>query len=183
MPALLNNRSSRPKLSLTAANRSRTAPGWLTRFATVATKTAGVGVPPLVVLWLIVALFAGLILRRTIAGRRVYLTGLVLFAVSSLCCGLAPNVGVLIAARGVQGVGAAAMFATTMALISNTYTGPITLQITGLTNGETVIIQKYIDLDANGVVDAGDILWQQFQLTDGQASVFTNGTTSVMAEG
>ena len=29
----------------------------------------------------------------------------------------------LIAARGVQGVGAAAMFATTMALISNTYTG------------------------------------------------------------
>jgi EmrB/QacA subfamily drug resistance transporter len=32
-------------------------------------------------------------------------------------------VGLLIAARGVQGVGAAAMFATTMALISNTYTG------------------------------------------------------------
>jgi ribose transport system permease protein len=52
-----------------------TAPGWLTRFATITTKTAGVGVPPLVVLWLIVALFAGLILRRTIAGRRVYLTG------------------------------------------------------------------------------------------------------------
>ncbi|HEY3878420.1 MAG TPA: MFS transporter [Trebonia sp.] len=55
--------------------------------------------------------------------RRVYLTGLVLFAASSLCCGLAPNVGVLIAARGVQGIGAAAMFATTMALISNTYSG------------------------------------------------------------
>src|SRR6201999_935731 len=55
--------------------------------------------------------------------RRVYLTGLVLFAASSLACGLAPNVGVLIAARGVQGIGAAAMFATTMALISNTYTG------------------------------------------------------------
>jgi EmrB/QacA subfamily drug resistance transporter len=55
--------------------------------------------------------------------RKVYLAGLVLFAASSLTCGLAPNVGVLIAARGVQGVGAAAMFATTMALISNTYTG------------------------------------------------------------
>ena len=55
--------------------------------------------------------------------RRLYLIGLVLFAVASLACGLAPNVGLLIAARGVQGVGAAAMFATTMALISNTYTG------------------------------------------------------------
>jgi EmrB/QacA subfamily drug resistance transporter len=55
--------------------------------------------------------------------RRLYLIGLVLFAVASLTCGLAPNVGLLIAARGVQGVGAAAMFATTMALISNTYTG------------------------------------------------------------
>ena len=46
-----------------------------------------------------------------------------LFAAASLACGLAPNVGLLIAARGVQGVGAAAMFATTMALISNTYSG------------------------------------------------------------
>jgi EmrB/QacA subfamily drug resistance transporter len=55
--------------------------------------------------------------------RKVYLAGLVLFAASSLTCGLAPNVGILIAARGVQGVGAAAMFATTMALISNTYSG------------------------------------------------------------
>src|SRR6201986_3689251 len=55
--------------------------------------------------------------------RRLYLIGLVLFAAASLACGLAPNVSLLIAARGVQGVGAAAMFATTMALISNTYTG------------------------------------------------------------
>ena len=55
--------------------------------------------------------------------RRLYLIGLVLFAAASLTCGLSPNVSVLIAARGVQGVGAAAMFATTMALISNTYTG------------------------------------------------------------
>jgi EmrB/QacA subfamily drug resistance transporter len=55
--------------------------------------------------------------------RRLYLLGLALFAASSLTCGLAPNVGVLIAARGVQGLGAAAMFATTMALISSSYSG------------------------------------------------------------
>ncbi len=55
--------------------------------------------------------------------RRVYVIGMVVFAASSLACGLAPNVGVLIAARGVQGLGAAAMFATTMALISSSYSG------------------------------------------------------------
>jgi EmrB/QacA subfamily drug resistance transporter len=55
--------------------------------------------------------------------RRLYLIGLIVFAASSLACGMAPDVGVLIAARGVQGLGAAAMFATTMALISSTYSG------------------------------------------------------------
>jgi EmrB/QacA subfamily drug resistance transporter len=55
--------------------------------------------------------------------RRVYVGGLVLFAASSLACGLARSVGVLIAARGVQGLGAAAMFATTIALISSSYSG------------------------------------------------------------
>jgi EmrB/QacA subfamily drug resistance transporter len=55
--------------------------------------------------------------------RRVYVLGLILFAASSLTCGLAPDVGVLIAARGMQGIGAAAMFASTMALISGSYSG------------------------------------------------------------
>src|ERR1700691_2892479 len=58
-----------------------------------------------------------------IGRKKLYLAGLVLFAASSLTCGLAPNVSVLIAARGVQGLGGAAMFATTMALISSTYSG------------------------------------------------------------
>src|ERR1700760_3018512 len=51
--------------------------------------------------------------------RRLYLIGLVLFAAASLTCGLAPNVGLLIGARGVQGIGAAAMFAAPVALIRN----------------------------------------------------------------
>ncbi|MEV5711779.1 MFS transporter [Actinoallomurus sp. NPDC052274] len=55
--------------------------------------------------------------------RRVYLLGLVLFAAASLACGLAPNAATLIAARGVQGVGGAAMFTTTLALLSSTYQG------------------------------------------------------------
>jgi MFS family permease len=38
-------------------------------------------------------------------GRRaVFLAGVVLFAAASVACGLAPNVGLLVAARVVQGV-------------------------------------------------------------------------------
>ena len=55
--------------------------------------------------------------------RRIYVAGLVMFALSSLTCGISPGSGTLIAARGVQGIGAAAMFATTIALISNSYSG------------------------------------------------------------
>jgi ribose transport system permease protein len=63
-------------IGVVAANGvTGSAPAWLTRFATVSSPTFGVGVPPLVVLWVIVALVAGFVLRRTVAGRRVYLTG------------------------------------------------------------------------------------------------------------
>src|SRR4051794_31428666 len=55
-------------------------------------------------------------------GRRwLYLIGLVLFAVASLASGLAPNAGSLIVARGIQGIGGAIMFATTIALINTSY--------------------------------------------------------------
>ena len=40
-----------------------------------------------------------------------------------MVCGLSGSVGVLIAARGLQGLAAAAMFATTLALISSSYEG------------------------------------------------------------
>ena len=39
--------------------------------------------------------------------RRVYVLGLVLFAAASAGCALAPNAGALIAARAIQGIGAA----------------------------------------------------------------------------
>ncbi len=55
--------------------------------------------------------------------RKSYIAGLLLFAVSSLVCGFAPNAGLLITARLVQGVGAAAMFATTSALLNSSYQG------------------------------------------------------------
>jgi len=55
--------------------------------------------------------------------RRAYVAGLAVFALSSFVCGIAPGSTTLVAARAVQGVGAAAMFATTFALLNSSYAG------------------------------------------------------------
>ncbi|ADB54001.1 MFS transporter [Conexibacter woesei] len=77
-------------------------------------------------------------LSDVVGRRRTYLAGLGVFAAASLACGLAPSVDVLIAARAVQGVGGAAMFATSIALISATYSGSargVAFGIWSATNG------------------------------------------------
>jgi len=55
--------------------------------------------------------------------RRSYVVGLAVFAISSAICGVSPNAGLLITFRAVQGLGAAAMFATTFALLNSSYQG------------------------------------------------------------
>lgn len=50
-------------------------PAWLTRFASVRGTTFDIGIPPLIVLWAAIAIITGVVLRRTVAGRRLYLTG------------------------------------------------------------------------------------------------------------
>jgi EmrB/QacA subfamily drug resistance transporter len=52
--------------------------------------------------------------------RRLLLAGIALFTLSSVACGLAPTLWLLIAARGAQGVGAAAMMALTLAFVGET---------------------------------------------------------------
>lgn len=55
--------------------------------------------------------------------RRVYVIALALFGGASLVCALAPDPGLLIAARGVQGIGGSAMFVTGMAIVGGSYEG------------------------------------------------------------
>ncbi|MFE6162292.1 MFS transporter [Streptomyces sp. NPDC056486] len=55
--------------------------------------------------------------------RRLNVAGTALFALASLGCGLATNAEVLVAARALQGLGAAAMFATTLPLLGAAYQG------------------------------------------------------------
>lgn len=71
------------------------------------------------------ALAAGLLTCGTLADRigrrRVFAAGLVVFAVASALCAAAPDATALDLARAVQGLGAAAMFATSLSLISARY--------------------------------------------------------------
>lgn len=62
-------------------------------------------------------------LADALGRRRLYLIGLVVFAAASLASGVAQNATELIVARGVQGIGGAAMFATTIALLNTSYRG------------------------------------------------------------
>lgn len=56
--------------------------------------------------------------------RRVVLAGLAVFGVASAGCGLAPTVGVLVAARVLQGVGAALLLPGSLAIITRAFPEP-----------------------------------------------------------
>ncbi|GAB4083360.1 MFS transporter [Modestobacter muralis] len=66
-------------------------------------------------------LFAGTFSER-IGAKRAYGAGMVLFVLASAACGLAPDLGTLIAARFAQGLGAALVTPTALALIREAYT-------------------------------------------------------------
>ncbi|KAF1012213.1 MAG: Riboflavin transporter RibZ [Pseudomonas fluorescens] len=105
--------------------------------ASLGTSIANVGLPSLVqvfsatfeaVQWVVLAYLLAVTLAIVAAGRlgdrfgrrRLLLAGLLLFTLASALCGLAPSLGGLIAARALQGLGAAMMMAMTMALVSDT---------------------------------------------------------------
>lgn len=69
-------------------------------------------------------LSAGALTDR-VGARRALGAGLTIFALASAACGLAPNLGALVAARFVQGAAAAVMMPSSMALIGHAYPDPV----------------------------------------------------------
>src|SRR5881275_1512603 len=56
--------------------------------------------------------------------RRLFLSGIALFTVASLACGLSTTQGFLVAARAVQGVGGAVASAVSLSLMMTIFTEP-----------------------------------------------------------
>lgn len=62
-------------------------------------------------------------LADRIGRKRVFTGGVALFTIASLLCGLSDSATLLVLARGLQGFGGAAMFATSLALIAQEFRG------------------------------------------------------------
>ena len=82
--------------------------------------------------WVVTAYSLGMAVAIMSAGtladlfgrRRLYLAGIALFTASSIACGLAGSIGVLNAARSIQGVAAATVNVTSLALVSAAFPDP-----------------------------------------------------------
>ncbi|NWF07447.1 MFS transporter [Pseudomonas salomonii] len=117
--------------------------------ASLGTSIANVGLPSLAqafdvsfhaVQWVVLAYLLAITAVIVGAGRlgdrfgrkRVLLAGLLLFAVACALCAAAPSLKWLIAARALQGLGAAGMMAMTLGLVGDTVTKARTGQVMGL---------------------------------------------------
>jgi EmrB/QacA subfamily drug resistance transporter len=82
--------------------------------------------------WVVTAYSLGMAVAIMSAGtladlfgrRRLYLSGIALFTASSIACGLAGSIGFLNAARAVQGIAAATVNVTSLALVSAAFPDP-----------------------------------------------------------
>lgn len=105
--------------------------------SSLGTSIANVGLPALAeafnasfqqVQWIVLAYLLAITTLIVSAGRlgdimgrrRLLLAGIALFTAASVLCGVAPALGWLVAARALQGAGAAVMMALTMAFIGET---------------------------------------------------------------
>ena len=117
--------------------------------AALGTSIANVGLPSLaqtfnasfhatqwVVLAYLLAITAVIVsagrLGDRLGRRRLLIAGLLLFALACGLCGAAPSLPWLIAARTVQGLGAAIMMAMTLAMVGDTVTRARTARVMGL---------------------------------------------------
>ena len=91
--------------------------------------------------------------------RRVYLAGLGLFALASLLGGLAPNIGWLIAARALQGVGGALLVPGSLALVQAAFHRDDRARAVGAWSGMSGMAGAAGPLLGGAVVDAAGWRW------------------------
>jgi MFS family permease len=60
-------------------------------------------------------------LSEVIGRKRFYMVSVAMFSVASLCCGLAPSLALLVAARALQGIGGGGMAPVEQAMLADTF--------------------------------------------------------------
>ncbi len=65
---------------------------------------------------------------------------------------------------------ATAALTVSPATVSNSFNGTITLNITGVSSGQRVIVEKFFDADNSNSINAGDIPLLRVKVTDGQVT-------------
>ena len=91
--------------------------------------------------------------------RRVFLTGVIWFAVASALCGLAPNPGMLIAARVLQGIGGALLTPGSLAIIQSDIVAADRGRAIGAWTGMTSIAAALGPFLGGGLVQYADWRW------------------------
>ncbi|MFK0690363.1 MFS transporter [Mesorhizobium sp. IMUNJ 23033] len=127
-----------------------------TLLSSLGTSIASVGLPSLIqafgasfqsVQWVVLAYLLAITTLIVSAGRLadmfgrrpLLLGGIALFTLASVLCGLAPTLWLLIAARALQGLGAALMMALTLAFVAETVTKARTGSAMGLLGAMSAI--------------------------------------------
>ncbi len=90
-------------------------------------------------LFLASLLLVGGSLGDRLGRKRIFATGIVVFTVASLWCGLSPNTTQLIAARAVQGIGGALLVPGSLAIISASFSDEARGKAIGAWSGFTAI--------------------------------------------
>jgi len=94
--------------------------------------------------------------------RKVFVSGVIVFAVASTCCGLAPTIDWLIVARGLQGIGAALLVPGSLALISASFPKEERGKAIGTWSGFTAITASIGPVLGGWLVEHGSWRWVFF---------------------
>jgi EmrB/QacA subfamily drug resistance transporter len=110
--------------------------------------------------------------------RRIFAIGMGLFTAASLACALAGNMALLDGARAIQGIGAAMLFASSLAILADAFPGTseraTAFAIYGATIGASFALGPLI----GGALTSG-ISWQAIFLVNLPLGVFATATTFV----
>ena len=110
-------------------------------------------------LFLATLLLVGGALGDRLGRRRIFMVGIVLFAIASAWCGLAPSINQLIFARGVQGVGGALLTPGSLAMITATFRAEERGRAIGTWSGFTTITSALGPLVGGWLIQSASWRW------------------------